>query len=526
MRWRMWYVVFWMTWVSCRQDPHAPDLDEFPRVKGFSGERWPIPAESPVEITFSRPVMPVPAGGVHLLAQKDVGACNPACPGTCHAGRCFLSRVDEAFLVDASRGGLSPSRAAGTVELEWETKADRLLLKPRWGSMWPAWRYDLVLTPAIRDLEGRPLLDAQEKMAAFSLEFSTPPADDLAAEAIWLAPMRDARGVPQNLAFIALRLPGEGAMGPGIFILAGPDGEIHELTAEPFLPGCAGEPAGCGSVLLRVPAMLRSETRYELRAIRRVRLEGGRYLLPWMRLGAFSTGELAWLYPPKWHLEDISAVTGCTHVAGRLDGEALLWLEDASGPRTGTQWVRDGLAELALAGREPFRVHVMGLEGSHELGGFVPAAAESENFIPGPVLVRVFPNPSGPEPAQEFVEVFNASQDPVELEGYELTDSLEKSGDLLPAHRLEPGARVRIAGKGYACDLPGEPPCDTDVMILGSSLASGGLGNGGEPLYLFNPWGELASRYGGWLDTAKTPGASVWRASPAACDVPASWHMQ
>lgn len=520
---RFW--IFLLICGACREGSRHWDPDDFPRVRGFSGERWPVPAESWVEVAFSRPLAPL-AHGVYLVPQKSAGICNPACPGICHAGKCFVSRVDGAFLADASRGVLSSSHSAAAVELETAVEGDRLRLRPRWGSMWPSWRYDLVLTPAVQDAGGRPLLDFQGEMKAFTLTFSTPSSDDLPSEAVWLAPAPAARGVPQNLAFLVLRLSGEGATGPGIFILQDSQGEIIELSAEPFPAGCAGSLPGCAAVLLRVPSMLKSKTRYSLRCIRRVLLDGGRSLLPWMQLGEFTTGEIAWSYPPEWQTASVEMVTGCMHVAGRVFGQALAWLEDASGPRTPAQLVQDAAVELGIPGADAIRVHVLGLDGSHVLGKFLEPPGDDAGFSPGPVLVRLFPNPVGPEPAQEFVELLNAGDGFVELEGYELTDDPEKAGDLLPAYELAPGARVRIAGKGYACSIPGEPACDVDVITLNSSLAAGGLANGGEPLYLFDPAGELVSRYGGWMDTSKIPGVSVWRSSPLACDVPSGWILQ
>lgn len=520
-----WIWLFSFCWIACREEPFQWNTEEFPRVVYFSGERWPIPAESWIEILFSQPLSTL--DGIYLIPQKNAGACNPTCPGICHAGKCFVSRVDENFLNDASKGVLSPSRKATTVELVREVNGEQLRLRPRWGSLWPAWRYDLVFTPLLQDEKRRPLLDSQGKMAAFALVFSTPPTDDLPAKVTWLAPLQNARFVPQNVAFLVLRLSGEGAVGDGIFILEDASGNVLELVSEPFAYGCVDEGPGCASVLLRIPVMLKSKTKYTLRVIRRVRLSDGRFLLPWMQCGEFTTGELSWLDAPTWQMTSVETITGCTHVKGHVTGQALVWLEDATGPRTSSMWVQNANTELGLAGTTPVRVHIMGLEGSHILSAFVtPSVSDRDDFEDGPILVRIFPNPLGTEPAQEFIEVFNPSDVPIELEGYELTDSFEKSGDVLPPYILAPGARVRVAGKGYTCDLPNEPPCDVDVVVLGSSLATGGLANAGEPLYLFDTWGRMVSRYGGWVNSTQVPGVSVWRVSPRACDISANWILQ
>jgi hypothetical protein len=217
-------------------------------------------------------------------------------------------------------------------------------------------------------------------------------------------------------------------------------------------------------------------------------------------------------------------VTGCVHIAGRVEGEALVWLEANGEPVAPAARARFTRAELA-ARRQDVRMRGLGLEGT-PFGG-PPHELEPGELEAHPVaIVRVHPNPVGPEPAQEFLELQNLSGLPVELEGWELTDSPEKAGDLLPAFRLALGARVRVAGKNYDPAFPGEPPAEGDLIVLDSSLANAGLGNGGEPLYLYDVYGDLVSRYGGWINTSGAPGVSVRRITAGACDVSTSWELR
>ncbi len=511
---------------GCAAPRETPDWSDCPRLAATSADRWPLPAERPLELTFTRPVRTDQDAGVFLVPQEDGGPCNPACPVPCAAGRCFLSAVDATFLADATGGELSASRRRKTEELVVEAAAAGWRVRPRWGALRPSWRYDLVLTPKVRDDRGLPLLDPEGRAAAFAVPFETARADDLEAVITQLAPTPGAR-VPQNLAFIALRLSGTGGEAAGTFVLMTEDRRVLELAATTLPAACVGAPPGASCLALWIPETLAPDTVHELRIVRRVRLSDGRYLLPWSRLASFRTGELDWLYPPRWEPEAPEEVTGCVHLGGTLVGEGLVWLEADGAPVCGATLVRFGRAELGVRGATDMvaRVRVLGLDGTvlAEEPVAVPAVSGEAHPV---AIVRVHPNPVGPEPAQEFLELENVSGAPVELEGWELTDDPEKAGDLLPAFTLEPGARVRVAGKGHDPFFAGEPPAEGDVLVLASSLANAGLGNGGEPLYLFDAFGYLVSRYGGWIDTGKAPGLSVRRAAPTACDVPANWELR
>ncbi|MBU1068886.1 lamin tail domain-containing protein [Myxococcota bacterium] len=528
-------IILFCLFTACDGRQSLPDWSDCPRLVTFRADRFPLPAEQPLELTFDRPVFPQAeegyAAGVYLVPQQDAGACNPLCPVECHEGRCFLSEVDGAFLDDATGGDLSITRRKKTLSVRIEAEGATWRVRPEWGSLTPSWRYDLVLSPRVRDAQGLPLVGVDGGPGAFALPFSTARADDLEAAVTWLAPTVPARNVPQNLAFLAVKIQGGGATEPGIFILESEEQSVLELTATPFPSGCIGELPGVECLLLWMPGTLEPDTAYELRSIRRVRLSGGRFLLPWGRLGTFRTGEMAWLYPPNWEESAVQEVTGCLHLSGTLEGQALLWLEADGAAVSPALFVRFSSAELAvrLAGlREHvpgLRVHGIGLDGSPLLGSrHDPGPADPAGLTV--VLTRLHPNPVGPEPAQEFIELENLSDTTVELEGYELTDALDKAGDLLPAFALAPGARVRVAGKNYDPDAEGEPPPEGDLIVLESSLANAGLANGGEPLYLFDAFGWLVSRYGGWIDTGDAPGLSVVRRWVESCDVATSWVLR
>ncbi len=518
-------IFFIGSWMAGCLAPESRSLEDCPEFSGFNASVYPLPPERPLEVVFTRPVISGEnprAAGVYLVPQRKAGVCNPACPGECHLGNCFVSQVDEGFLKNASSGLLTAGRWEKSIELSIQTEEERWWIRPKTGSLDPAWRYDLVLGPRIRDEKGYPLVNGQGKSVAFVLSFSTSRPDDLMANVELLAPLDAAKTVPQNLAILAVRIHGKEANRPDLFVLETKDKEVIALDATLFPQACLGMEHDHECLILWINGPLRAKTSYRLRVVRRHRLLGGRFLLPWQVVAEFSTGEISWLYPPRMEERDPGELTGCLHLHGALEGEAMVWLSGPSGPVGMAQYQRWG--EFELAGRESrMRLEGLSLEGTLFFGNqmeFEPATGEI------PVIIEtVHPNPFGPEPAQEFIELRNISSQAVDLEGFEITDHLEKSGDLLPPFILLPGDLVRVAGKNYDPTSPVDPPPVSDVIVLDSSLANAGLANKGEPVYLFDTRGELISRYGGWFDTTRHEGLMIRRKTPCACDVKSSWHF-
>jgi hypothetical protein len=104
-------------------------------------------------------------------------------------------------------------------------------------------------------------------------------------------------------------------------------------------------------------------------------------------------------------------------------------------------------------------------------------------------LVESFPNPRGPEPAQEYVELLNVSAVPVSLAGFRLTDDAHRLGDALPAEAVAPPhGRALLVPSSYDETSPHDaaPPWGATLIRLDASLANAGLSNSGEPLYLLD----------------------------------------
>jgi hypothetical protein len=106
----------------------------------------------------------------------------------------------------------------------------------------------------------------------------------------------------------------------------------------------------------------------------------------------------------------------------------------------------------------------------------------------------------------------------------------DPSGDPLPATVIEAGQIALLVGSGWAPDLGGDPspPSSTPLLVVDASLASGGLGNAGEPLTLWRASEQgpvIVAGYANWIDTsAKAHGGRSVVAEPDGCDLPDRWR--
>jgi hypothetical protein len=111
-------------------------------------------------------------------------------------------------------------------------------------------------------------------------------------------------------------------------------------------------------------------------------------------------------------------------------------------------------------------------------------------------ITEVRSDPNGPEPRQEYVEVLNSGTMPVDLRGYDLADRPDKQGDVVARSFIVPaGARALLVADGFDPSHPDDSPTPEGTVLvrLGTSLASGGLTNAGEPLFLRDPEGHRIS---------------------------------
>lgn len=131
------------------------------------------------------------------------------------------------------------------------------------------------------------------------------------------------------------------------------------------------------------------------------------------------------------------------------------------------------------------------------------------------ILNEVMANPVGPEPQQEWIELFNDGREEVDLAGWTIEDS---GGQVPLAGRLGPGQYALVVNDEYSPDgwLDREPAPGT-IMIRVPQLGKNGLSNSGEPLRLLGPQGQVHSQVPSMVSTKQ--GSSIARVHPDALDL-------
>lgn len=190
----------------------------------------------------------------------------------------------------------------------------------------------------------------------------------------------------------------------------------------------------------------------------------------------------------------------------------------------------------AIAGAGIDRVLVTGEGESFALTGLPPASTATLDVVsvddrgdssrvvftfatlasmPHLILNEVLANPLGPEPRQEWVEIYNDGSLPAELGGHVLIDVGGETA--LPSGTLLPGGFALIVNEAFIDDDGLDPaPEPGSLVVRVPKLGHGGLSNAGEPLSLIDPNGAVISRSP--VGPKTKAGMSLARLTPAAPD--------
>ena len=107
--------------------------------------------------------------------------------------------------------------------------------------------------------------------------------------------------------------------------------------------------------------------------------------------------------------------------------------------------------------------------------------------LPTWTITEIRSDSVGPEPAQEYVELVNFGGVAMRPAGLTLADAPDRLGDLIESPvTIAPGGRLLVVAQDFDPDRPDDqqPPAGIPIVRVDGPLASGGLSNGGEPLYL------------------------------------------
>lgn len=123
------------------------------------------------------------------------------------------------------------------------------------------------------------------------------------------------------------------------------------------------------------------------------------------------------------------------------------------------------------------------------------------------VITEVLADPRGTEPNQEFIEIINIGDKPIDLSNWMIDDNGDQNGDLIPAGTILEAGRVGILVAPSFDSASAEDPApapNTLIIKLTDSIGIAGLKNSeAESVELYNADGDLISFYDGNLGAPK-----------------------
>jgi len=425
-----------------------------------------------------------PISPTETLAARLSGAVDPESLG---AVALVHGEADGALVEALARPPLPQSYLARVVAMRSEAHGDTLLLIPR-RALEPEVRHTLVLGAALRaggSQLGHPVLRA----------FVTASLAEAAPILQLVDPSDGAAGVVRNLRSLELQwtrpMPQVG------FELIFEDGRVFPTRQE-------------GLRLFPLRA-LDAGQRWQVRPPADLKDEEGR--APFGDPPGFSTGDELRRLAPRLDGPTLEVADRC--LVARFSADRSTFAQLCVGDRCESD-PRSANHAIGVPLAEP--------EDGWDLTVWDESTAPSTHrdglvrMPPVPlVMTEILSDPLGSRLDQQFVEVLNVGDAPVELGGLHLATA---SGfDVLPQARLDPGRYALLVGANYLGEVP---PESLLVRVGNVRLGGRGIRVGGEPIWIETADGTLITRWGGW-PAVVAPGQSLSR-NPYHCDLPISFH--
>jgi|GEM_PF-6947946 hypothetical protein len=488
-----------------------------------------------LELVFSKPMASetLSSESVVLVAHRlgGGGFCDVdlACPslGRCVEGVCQHKVVDEAWLKDLAHPPLSASRRALVVPatLTVDEGGYRAWLTPA-VKLEPDRLHTLLIAPTLRDRRGNRLASD----GVYRKEFLTDDGSRAKPRPAMVWPQNGAVAVPTNLRALVFRFDKhvEG-LSRDTVRLVGPRGNAVgadididvDVVKDAGL--CSQWPVG-QCYALRPWNWLEPRTTYALRFSQGI----------WDTIGQaplitgemrFATGPGPDHIPPK-----------LTHLSQRLTGECLIldFQSDEQVRVTASLASVPPVGMVAEQGRHEIALETGGVWGWQNIDvGLADLAGNSTLYrydqhfaiLPKISITEVMANPSGVEPAQEWIEIFNGEDSAISIGGWTLDDNDDGQGiNHLPAAVIPAKSFALLVGPKFKVqNMSGDlPPPATTFVRLSTTLGAQGLANGGEMLALRNSLGRLVSS----AVALPSPGdgRSLERVSAGGCDLRENWR--
>ena len=355
------------------------------------------------------------------------------------------------------------------------------------------------------------------------------------SEAALLDPAPGSAMVPVNLSAITIGFPRNVTLPEGAARIS-PPGSPQDRAVSLGQATVVDCPLGASKYCVRIPVAgaLLPVAAYEVALEAGVVSDDGQALGAGP-LGQFSTAAVADLAPP-----------GIQGFSIEPSGPCLLARFETNESAAGQLVIDVNGAEHVIpagSGVTQFLVasNVIALGATGTVRVFARAADLAGNVAESPAVEWVVPasmppvavteiraNPVGPEPAQEFVEVKNLGDAPIDLGGFAIEDA--KGKDVLPAFVLAPGAYALIVPSGFDASNSEDtvPAASTPLVRIDARIGSDGLSNSGETVRLRTSDGMLVSSYSAAIavSAAAWAGKSIHRIPEVACDQAATWTQR
>ena len=510
-------LLFWLLVLCCYGCVGVPESSTVPRVTGVSiagKHSTPTPAlvvaydgEIALNMNLEESIALV-ADQVGVPCEVDL-TCEEMSQGSCVVGRCQRSSVTQAWRSDLDTPPLSEGRRNKLEPIDTTVSGAYLVVEPK-RPLAPNRGYTLVV--------GRHAGGGNGENTEF--HFVTSERETGRPWPELISPHHGETGLPTNLKRLyvrwnrPVRYLADGAM----WLSSERESHVVNLTIDAADALCR-EPGTCFKLTLAE----------ELAPLGSYRLLWNERIVDDSGGGAFPGPSIRIASGPDRNDVVPRPVSSRVRVA---DG-CLTWAITTAAPSDlvivgsdGRRYMSIGTSQHMVASSEArsFEGRLENLAGHGvELATDVPTNAK----VPRVVISEVLANPSGKEPAAEYVEILNRHPTAVSLGGWSIEDgpiAQEGNGSsprILPDSVLLPGQRAVIVSETFQGIV--DPKALT--IRLTKSVGVNGLSNRGESVALRDPVGTLVSYYGGYVDTAGMDGTSVVRQPIDACDDPSVWLL-
>jgi hypothetical protein len=173
--------------------------------------------------------------------------------------------------------------------------------------------------------------------------------------------------------------------------------------------------------------------------------------------------------------------------------------------------------ELSFAGLEPNTTYALHVSVEDAVGSRAESqlSVRTTSELAALSISEVRADPVGSEPAQEYVELLNFGVEPIDVQGFTLSDAPDAPGTRIDADVLVPaGAHALIVPNAFDASDPRDAAPAPGALLLrtaAAALTRGGLANSGEPLFLRDRQGRRLSAAP--ATPAPRPGVCIVRVS-------------